>query len=121
MAEKSKFKLKTDKTQVLGMKGEVLSETKILTISREPNEAPLDTVWGVAELITRLDKNDPEYKFKVQAMIKRLVHFEKLSVYSRIHFQFRGKFQISTIKEFVRLKVETHKEWSEKSDKDIVT
>ena len=85
--------------------------------------------FNAAEEICALDRNDPEFKEKVECIVKKAGHAEKFSVYSRIFldlkygprnpraFKRHAKFLIEN---FVKYKIETHKEFMGKPNRQQI-
>lgn len=92
----------------------------VLSVSFEadPEYRAKATVQGVAEQLIEMAPKLAAQRLKIQAMIKRLIHAEKLSVYQRV-YQNLKLFQEDP--EFLLSKIETHKEFYSKPDEQIVT
>jgi hypothetical protein len=74
-----------------------------ITLTRPPVEAGT-TIHHTVELIKRLDVNDPSWNDTVSKLIKRLMHHEKHSVYSRC-YNYRNLDEYSQI---LADKIQTH-------------
>jgi hypothetical protein len=96
-----------------------------ITITKVPNEAPDDTYFGVAKQVLSVPMVGREglgQIHAVEAIIKKYGHCEKLSVYQRLQLHFfrdgtpktLEEFQRwhERLKEFVDLKLETHRSFS---------
>lgn len=76
---------------------------KEIIFKRPPVEAGT-TYFDTANLIKRLDPNDPDWLDKTSKLIKRFCHHEKHSVYSRLH-TYRN---LDDFEEILESKVYTH-------------
>ena len=77
------------------------------------------TVQSVADEIASLDHHSPDYLRTIQAKIKRLVHFEKFSLLHRISLAGKDSPEFGML--VVKEKCKAHKEWTQKSDEEIIT
>ncbi len=77
-------------------------------------------IYGAVNLIMELDKNDPEFKKKMRAIVKRLVHHQKLDVYGKVAWWLRT-FDQQFVMDRISEKMATHEEWSKMNDDDVWT
>ena len=79
--------------------------------------------FNAAEEICALDRNDPEYKQKVECIVKKANHAEKFSCYHKIFLDLKygprkprafKKHVKYMIENFIVHKIETHKEFMER-------
>lgn len=92
----------------------IVSEVKI---ARE------DVPGTIHDLITQLTQYlnlTPEQQFRVTAKIKRYVHAEKWSVYSR-YSRYAKDFNSLDIADLLSQSAENHKELMNRSDEEVVT
>lgn len=94
-----------------GNENDTNSDWKSFSITFErPDVSEGSTYFDTAKLIQQLDVNDPEWLTKVVALIKRYVHYEKLSVYSRIfNYTEKGTATPCFFETFLKDKKETHR------------
>lgn len=78
------------------------------------------TVKGAAEEIIALAPHLAVQRLQIQAIIKRLIHSEKLSVYQRFKRNFDRELGRSGV-DYLDHKIETHEEMSQMSDSDVIT
>lgn len=92
-----------------------------IEIKRLPDTC-CDTYFSTANEIAKIPHpvGSVEWNKSATAKIKRFGHHEKLSVYQRIHLYFGRDFTGKTMEYFLRIKVETHKDFSTRCDEDIV-
>ena len=78
------------------------------------------TIHNVSKAIVGLDKTAEDYEFRVQALIKRLIHHEKASVYGRVVVY--GKDDPDhTINIFAKTQLETHTKMAMLPDEEIIS
>ena len=95
-------------------------KSRTVVFESNPHERQTTTIWGVADLIIQ---HAPILKKKrkwVEATIKRLIHAEKHSVYSRV-LLYCGDNLSEVDKHFINLKIETHAKLAVASDDEVVT
>ena len=103
MSGPSKFTTETTKTE----------NGVSLKITREPNEAPDDTYFGAAKQIEAVPPEGQDGLTRLQvieAIVKRLGHYEKLSVFQKIHRYLNSSPDF--LKNLVECKLETHRDFS---------
>ena len=88
------------------------TQSMTLTFTRPPVEAG-KSIRDVVTLIGRVgDNQDLQYK-----IIKRFVHSEKLSAYSRVYLNISNdKFA----KDFARIKMDTHRDLYDELNKEVM-
>lgn len=80
------------------------------------------TIYDAVDLIMELDKNSPDFKKKMRGIVKRLVHFQKLGLLERFAMYVKAEGQKTKfLQDFIKDKIETHKEWSQKNDDEVWT
>jgi len=94
-------------------------EVKEMTFTRPPVEDGT-TNHDTVELISRLDPLDPDWKQKASMLIKRYVHHEKLSVYTRINSGLVKRVgDLKYLESFLDLKIETHNQLYKQLTKEL--
>lgn len=85
-----------------------------ITFKPEPTDS-CSTYYQTAQYISTFEEKvgSTEWIQKVAAAIKKFGHHEKLSVYERVQMDLKYP-DVTLLKEFVDIKVETHKEFSER-------
>lgn len=95
--------------------------TTEVTIQNTKSERDNYTVFGVAEQIIAMAPELNEHKKHIEALIKRLIHSEKYSVYSRITHLAPECPHNKTLLLYLQGKVETHAFLAGASDDNVVT
>lgn len=90
-----------------------------ITIRRE--DLDIFTVHDAVKAIGELVELNDEQKFRITAITKRLVHYEKLGVYSSLKQYFSWKTNKEWFENILKDKIETHEEYSKLPDEQIVT
>lgn len=83
-------------------------------------EMPENLIWGAVKLILSLDRNANDFESKLKGIVKRLVHYQKKDLCSRIKWwadMGDKKWLIERLDE----KIKTHDEWSKLSDQEVWT
>jgi hypothetical protein len=70
--------------------------------------------------ILALDRESEDYQFRMQAIIKRLIHFSKASVYNRLKI-YHEEFLDDEFNAILKEKVELHSKMSKLPDEEIIT
>lgn len=77
-------------------------------------------IHDASRLIMKLDRINPDYEFRLQAIIKRLIHHEKYSVYMRLsHYSSHGTQNLKEVA--LDPKIKTHATLAQASDEEIIT
>ena len=98
-----------------------MDDTVTIEIKANEDWRKVGTVQGVAREIAKMDPSANDYMFRLQAKLKRLVHHEKHSVYSRLEHYGNGATVDWLLSIAITPKVETHKRMSGMADEDIIT
>ena len=100
-------------------KSEESEESLSITFER-PEVSQGTTYFDTATLIQQLDTRDPEWLAKTTALIKRFVHYEKLSLYSRIFiYTEKGTCAPDFFESFLKDKKKTHRMLYDVMSKEI--
>jgi len=91
-----------------------------ITIHIDKDWRKVGTVQGVAKEIIKMDSNAEDYEFRLQAMLKRLIHHQKHSVYSRLRHHVKDAPE-GIMYDIIDIQVETHANMSELPDEEIIT
>ena len=94
-------------------------EEKLHSQSFTLHRTGFNNIHDASRDILKLDNANPNYEFRVQAIIKRLLHIEKASVYGRIAYygERDPSFGIKTAKE----NAEFHKSQRNVSNEELIT
>ncbi len=84
-------------------------------------DAPDNTLYGVVRQIMALDRNAPDFEEKLKGKFKRFYHHEKLDMYLKFQ-NWMEHYGVEFItRDILPIKVETHRDWIKKTDKEIWT
>jgi len=92
---------------------------KTVTITIEGKD--VYTIHDASKIIMELDPKQEDYEFRVQAVIKRLIHEAKANTYSKVKFwieEFSKEFNLENLE----IKIEQHRDMRKNfSDEELIT
>jgi len=99
-------------------------KTKSVTIELKREDMDLFTIHDASKAIMKLDRKAPDFEFKMQAAIKRMIHWEKAHLYSRMRWYTKMDKDepcMKSIRQHIEDKLETHDAMYKMSDEKIIT
>ena len=100
---------------------ELINWEKVLDVScSEIILVPFHSIHTIYDDMVKISPELANNKLKVQALLKRLVHSEKLSTYQGMAIYFKEDLS-EYWRKWLDEKIETHTEFLQKSDNEIIT